>query len=278
MNTSQPNSPANPILPSFLHTSNWMIAILLLIAGSIFFIPGLVRPYWPWVIAPFNAGFVGAIYLGAFTATAFMIRYNRWAPARIVLPMIFIFTAIVLGIILSHLDKFNFQNPITWVWIFAYIALPIHSAYHIWLFRNLAPADALLTSKRWRYFLLTFTALLSLYGLALIILPATASAFWPWPIDDFHGRTYSCTFITMAAGSYLITRKAASAEWQTLGLTLIVISAAAILGLFIVNAGVPLDKKVNWALPGTWAWMIFMTAIGATGIAMLYQANKNKNS
>src|SRR5688572_8732869 len=112
MNTGQPNA-TNPLLPSFLRAFNWAEAILLLIAGSVFFLPDLVRPYWPWVIAPFNAGFVGAVYLGSFTATALMIFHDRWAPARIVLPMILVFTVIVLGVTLSHLQQFDFQNPAT---------------------------------------------------------------------------------------------------------------------------------------------------------------------
>ncbi|MBC7878515.1 MAG: hypothetical protein H7Y59_15195 [Anaerolineales bacterium] len=276
MNTSPPSS-NNPILPALLRVFNWTEAMLLLIAGSVFFLPDLVRPHWPWVIAPFNAGFVGAVYLGSFTATALMVLHNRWAPARIVLPMIFVFTTIVLGIILFNLDKFDFQNPVTFVWILFYIALPINSAYHLWLLRDLAPANAHPTNERWRYFLFAFAALLGLYGLTLIVAPVAASAFWPWPIDAFHGQMYSGAFITMAVGSYLIARKAASVEWQTLGLTLIVIAATSIVGLVWVNATVPLDKKVNWALSGTWAWLILIAVIGATGVAMFSHSRQIKN-
>jgi len=277
MQTGRPN-PTNPSLPPLLQTINWTEAILLLIASSVFFFPDQVRPYWPWVIAPFNAGFVGAVYLGAFTATALMIFHNRWAPARIVLPMIFIFTAIILGLTLWHIDQFDLQNPATWGWIVFYTILPLNSAYHLWHFRNLPPADAHSTSTRWRYFLYGFAALLGLYGLALIIAPVTASAFWPWSIDSFHGQMYSGAFFTVAVGAYLIAREAASAEWQTLGLTLIVIAAGSLLGLLLVNAGVPLEKKINWTLSGTWLWVALIALLGTVGTAMFSHSRQNENS
>ena len=277
MTAEQPNS-NNPILPPFLQVFNWTEAILLLIAGSVFFLPELIRPHWPWVIAPFNARFVGAVYLGAFTATAIMIIHNRWTPARVVLSMIFVFTAMVLGVTLLHLDKFNLQNPATWGWIIFYIALPLNSAYHLWLFRNLLPTSAPPTNERWRYFLIMFAVLLGIYGLALLVIPTTASAFWPWPIDAFHGQIYSGTFITIAVGSYMIAHKARSAEWQALGLTMAVIAIGSIVGLLLTNAVVPLEKKVNWALPGTWLWMAIITIIGTVGATVFSHSRQNIDS
>lgn len=277
MTAEQPNS-NNPILPPFLQVFNWTEAILLLIAGSVFFLPELIRPHWPWVIAPFNARFVGAVYLGAFTATVIMIIHNRWAPARVVLSMIFVFTAMVLGVTLLHLDKFTLQNPATWGWIIFYIALPLNSAYYLWLFRNILPASAPPTNERWRYFLLAFAALLGIYGLALLVIPTTASAFWPWPIDAFHGQMYSSTFITIAVGSYMIAHNSRSAEWQALGLTMAVIAIGSIVGLLLTNAVVPLEKKVNWALSGTWLWIAIITIIGTVGATVFSHSRQNIDS
>jgi hypothetical protein len=35
-----------------------------------------------------------------------------------------------------------------------------------------------------------------------------------------------------------------------------------------------MDKKVNWALPGTWAWVMFMLVIGLTGTGMFWHSRQ----
>ncbi len=262
-------------LSVLLRALTWVeVLVLILAGGGLFFFPKLAAEQWPWIIAPFNGRFVGAVYLGSFVSAALMAFHGRWSPGRIVLPMIFTFTSIVLAVSLLNLDKFDFQRWQPWVWFLLYAALPLNSIYHMWLYRNRQPADAHDTPKNWEIFLLGLTAFLVLYGAALLIVPAAASAFWPWPIDAFHGQMYSVVFITSAVGCYLIARRASALEWKTLGLTLLVIGACSIIGLFLVDAVVPLEKKVNWALSGTWAWTALMIMIGGAGAAMLYYANK----
>lgn len=264
----------NFVLPPLMRFFNWTQVIVLTIAASIFFLPDLIRPFWPWAIAPFNAGYVGAVYVASLVPALLMTLSSRWSPARIVISMLFVFTVIVLAITFLHLDQFNFLEPIAWGWIFFYTILPINCAYHLWLFRKESPAEAYPTSERWRYFLFLFAALIGLYGLALIIAPIPASAFWPWPIDAFHGQMYSSTFITVAVGCYLIARQAASAEWKTLGLTLMAVGVCSILGILMVNGTVPLDRKVNWSLTGTWVWFAFMATIATTGMMMFINSNR----
>jgi hypothetical protein len=274
MNSKQPESD-NFSLSVLLRALTWVEVLVLIVAGGgLFFLPKLAAEQWPWVIAPFNGRFVGAVYLGSFVSAAFMAFHGRWSPGRIVMPMIFVFTSIVLVVSSLHLDKFDFQRWQPWIWFLLYAILPINSAYHMWLYRNRQPADSHGTPKKWSAFLFALTIFLILYGIALLIAPTTASAFWPWPIDAFHGQMYSVVFITSAVGCYLIARRASALEWQTLGLTLLVIGACSIIGLFLVDAVVPLEKKVNWAMSGTWAWSALMVVVGGTGMAMLQKARK----
>lgn len=268
MNTS----PTNPSISSLLRAITWVEVLVLIVAGGgLFFLPDLARAQWPWIIAPFNGRFVGTVYLGSFVSAALMAFHGRWSPGRIVLPMIFIFTSIVLGVSFVHLDQFDFQKWQPWIWFLLYIVLPINSAYHLWLYRERQPADAFPTPDRWRVFFFALVALFGVYGLALLISPAASSAFWPWPIDDFHGQMYSVTFITPAVGLFLIARRASSLEWKTLGLTLLVIGACSIIGLLLVDRVVPPEKRVNWALTGTWMWTMLMALYGGAGAAMIFR-------
>ncbi len=264
---------ANPPISNLLRGITWLeVLVLIVTGGGLFFLPALAREQWPWVIAPFNGRFVGTVYLGSFVSAGLMAFYGRWSPGRIVLPMIFIFTTIVLGVSLFHLDQFDLQKWQPWIWFLLYVILPINSAYHLWLYRAWAPAQSATTPAMWRNYALGLSALFGLYGLALLIAPTAASAFWPWPIDAFHGQMYSVVFITPAVGIFLVTRQASSLEWKTLGLTLLVIGACAIIGLFLVDAVVPPEKKVNWAHAGTWGWMALMTLYGVSGAAMILRS------
>lgn len=263
----------NPPISNLLRGITWLeVLVLIVTGGGLFFLPALAREQWPWVIAPFNGRFVGTVYLGSFVSAGLMAFYGRWSPGRIVLPMIFIFTTIVLGVSLFHLDQFDLQKWQPWIWFLLYVILPINSAYHLWLYRAWAPAQSAPTPAMWRNYALGLSALFGLYGLALLIAPTAASAFWPWPIDAFHGQMYSVVFITPAVGIFLVTRQASSLEWKTLGLTLLVIGACAIIGLFLVDAVVPPEKKVNWAYSGTWGWMALMTLYGVSGAVMILRS------
>ena len=276
MDTKQTES-ENLKISTLLRAFTWIeVLVLLMAGGGLFFLPKLAAEQWPWVIAPFNGRFVGAIYLGSYVSALFMAFHGRWSPGRIVLPMIFVFTSIVLVVSLLHLDKFDFQRWQVWVWFLLYAALPINSAYHLWLYRNRKSAEGHVTPKIWRAFLLALTLFLTAHGIALLIIPAISSAFWPWPIDAFHGQMYSVLFITSAVGCYLITRGGSALEWQTLGLTLLTIGVCSIIGLFLVDAVVPLAKKVNFGLSGTWVWLAIMSAIGGSGLTMMLAARKFK--
>ena len=89
---------------------------------------------------------------------------------------------------------------------------------------------------------------------------------------------YSVVFITPAIGLFLIASRASSLEWKTLGLTQLVIGACAIIGLLLVDAVVPPEKKVNWALAGTWLWLLIMAVYGGVGVSMLFRAGRNQEA
>lgn len=237
--------------------------------------PSIIRPLWPWELSPFNALLLGAIYSAALVTTAIVVYVKRWAPARIAMPMIFEFTAIILVVCLIYIDRFDFQYWGTWFWFFLYILLPANGAYHIWLYRNQKPVNPSPLSTLWRGVFLIPTILLGLYGIGLLVAPESLSNFWPWPIDDFHGRMYSVLYITPALGSFLLFGAAASIEMLTLGLTQIVGGGATILGLVIIDNQV---NKVDWSAFGTWLWIGSFAIIVLTGIGLVWQSRVRSRS
>src|SRR5689334_1775020 len=98
-----PGSPVetetNPPINRLLRAVTAVEALVLLVAGGgLFLLPAVLRPLWPWTLPPFNAAYLGAVYLASLTAAALVVWSGRWSPARVVVPMILLFTAAVLAV------------------------------------------------------------------------------------------------------------------------------------------------------------------------------------
>jgi len=260
----------NPKITALLYTVTAVESLVLLVAGvGLLIFPSVFRPLWPWTLSPFNALLLGAIYSASLVATTIVVIVKRWAPARAVVPMIFIFTVTILVVCLLYNDPFDFQYWGTWVWFLLYIIIPANAAYHIWLYRNLKPVNPFPLPSQWRAVFLIPAILLGLYGLGLLIAPGTFSSFWPWPIDDFHGRMYSVLYITPATGAVLLFGAAASIELLTTGLTLVVGGIVPIVGLVIIDNQV---DKVDWSALGTWLWIGSFAIILFSGLGLVWQS------
>ena len=191
------------------------------------------------------------------------------------MPMILIFTTIILFVCIFYIDRFDFQYWGTWLWFFLYIIIPANAAYHIWGYRDLKPVNQYPLSTLWRGIFLIPTILLGLYGIGLLIAPESFSSFWPWQIDEFHSRMYSVLYITPASGALLLFSAAASIELLTIGLTQILGGGASILGLVIIDYQV---NKVDWSAFGTWLWIGSFAIILLTGIGLVWQAKVRSES
>jgi hypothetical protein len=242
------------------------VLVLLGSGGGLFFLPTVLSEVWPWVITPFDMATVGAGYLSAMVTAAMLILIGRWSPARLVVPMILIFTALILLLSFIYLDRFNLGSPFTWLWFLLYIAVPINAAYHLWLYRKLPPASDSRLGPVWRMVLLCQAILTGLYGLGLLLAPLTFSAFWPWPVDEFHARFYSAGFLTGGLGSFLLAHSATRDEVLTLGLTQIVAGIFPILGLLKTEG---MMGGIVWSAPATWLWLSLFAGITVTGVGLL---------
>jgi hypothetical protein len=247
------------------------VLVLLVAGGGLLLLPGVLRAIWPWALTPFNAGFLGAVYLASMVAAASLVLIGRWSPARVVAPMILVFTAIVLAISLAYFDRFDWRNPSTWLWFALYIVIPVNAGYHVWRYWGLPPANPRPISSRWRFLLLTQGILFGAYGAGLLLAPAFFAAFWPWPVDDFHARLYSVAFITPALGAVLLARAAAREEALTLGLTQLGGGLLAIVSLLAVDASV---SRVPWDASGTWAWLGTFAALFLLGLGLVWGARQ----
>jgi hypothetical protein len=259
----------NPPMPT-LHRLVFLLVALVVFAGAgLFFVPDLVTPRWPWSLTPFNTRFLGAVYLSELLAAVVAVVVSRWAPGRLILPQAVTFTAVVTLASLVHLDRFDPQRLVTWLWFVLYTVPLAILAYYLWRYRRLPPAEAAPPAPPWRAYLLGQAVVLGLYGIGLLVAPGLFSAFWPWPIDSFHGQVYSAVFLTGAVGSFVLARAAAPIEFLTQGLAQATLGTCAIAGLAIVDAAV---HRVDWSAFGTWLWVGAFAVVLVAGLSMLWQA------
>lgn len=244
------------------------VLVLIVSGGGLFLLPAELDSLWPWELAPFNTRFLGAVYLASLVSAAALTYVGRWSPARLVVPMILVFTTIVLGVSILYYDRFTENTLSTAAWFALYIAIPINALYHLWLYRKWPPVAGV-QLPAFMIVLLGVQAFgLGLYGILLLVVPETFSQFWPWPLDDFHGRMYSVAFITPALGAWLLLRSTSMPELRTLGLTQIV-GVLPVIGLLIVDSEV---QRVNWSAVGTWLWIGLFGVIGLMGVLLLWQS------
>jgi hypothetical protein len=261
---------SNPGISSLLRFFTFVQVAVLVVTGlGLFFAPKLIESLWPWKLLPFNARFLGAVYSSSLIAAAMQLYYGRWSPARLVTPMILLFTSVIVALSFFHLREFDFQRAEVWLWFVFYLIVPINAAWHLWLYRNLPPADSAAPSAMGRRILLAQFTLLGIFGLALLVFPAFAKNLWSWKIDNFHAQLYSAAFLTVAIGAFILSKAASKAEWLTMGLTQAVLGIFSIIGVVVVDMRI---KSVNWSSAGTWIWMILFAAMFVISLWMIKES------
>ena len=157
---------ANPQLPGGLRIFSAAVIVVLLVGAGLFFVPDLVKPRWPWPLAPFNARFLGSFYLAELVAMVALLVWNRWSPARMILVMAFVFTLVVSATSLINLGQFNFARKAPWIWFVVYAGSAVVSGLFLWNARASPPVAAVVSGAGWRRYLQAEAILLGLYGLA----------------------------------------------------------------------------------------------------------------
>lgn len=261
-----------PIIP-WVRWFTVMVALILMLGSTLFFAPDFIGPRWPWQIAkfPFNERFLGAIYLSEMFAILMVVVINRWTPARVIMPMAITFSVVVTLVSFIHLDKFDFNRVAGWAWFVVYILPPLVWGYYYLRYRHLPPRGAVATSPGWRTYLYTEGAIVGLYGLLLLVLPATFGTIWPWKVDDFHLRVYSSLFLVLAIGAFIMARQAAAIEFRLVGLGQVLLGLTCISSVIWVDSAV---HKVNWANPAIYIWFGGFALLALAGAVMMLHSQR----
>lgn len=278
------HSPDNPRIPAYLRFVTAIECCVVFMAASLlFFFPALAEKMWAWAIPPFNARFVGAIYSAAYLPLLIFWYSSRWTPGRLVLLMIFVFTSLIMGVMIFHWDSFAWDRLSTFLIFWPlYFFLPINSIIFLIRSRTIPLPSPVEMPSIWRIILTIFAISGFVYGIGLLFAPEVLTRFWPWHVDAFHGRIYASAFITPAAGAWVLSRKGgARSEYLTFGLNLLAGGILPAIGTLMTNISSPPDRQIAFDALGTWMFfmLFFLTGIlGAIQLVLVFQkSNKLEN-
>jgi hypothetical protein len=267
--TARMDGETNARVPGFLRAVTIVECAVVLAAGVLlFFQPAAAKNMWPWIIAPFNSRYMGAVYFAALLPLVVFAWSGRWAPGRVVLWMIFIFTLAVGAAMIVYSDFFEWNRPATWIFWILYVFLPLNAAFFLYRQRRWRVAGSAKVGIRWRSLLLVLAAAMGGYGFALVIAPQTGTSFWPWVVDAFHGRIYAAAFLTPAVGALVVSAHSARSERIVVGLTLITGGLLSIVAVIWASATVPAARQVDFAALGTWAFFALNAVLALAGVAL----------
>ena len=218
---------------------------------------------WMWSITPFNTRFLGAMYVTAVVVIAPLVCWPRVLVARIVEPIAGVFGVTLLLVSIAYWERFESRGWDLVLWFGLYAVMPCVAA--IWLQRDgWPPPGSGKSTGVERTLLLAICASLAGYGAVLLAAPATATEFWPWPVDNFHARLYSGAFLALGGGAFAVLRGAGSAAWLLLGGSLLAFGAAPVVTTIELNRGL---DRVNWERVGSIAWLAGWSAVFLSGCA-----------
>jgi hypothetical protein len=240
------------------------VAVVVVLGGGLLLFFPERASRWIWPIGPFNARFLGAVYLAEMAGGLMLVIVARHSPARVVVPVALTFTGVVFIASIVSIGDFDFDRRGPWLWFAAYGAFTALLPLYAW--RLLHGPQPGATSLGWRRWFIVEGILLCAYGLALLVAPKPFTTFWPWPIDAFHGRIYSAVFLTFGVGDLLLAGRSATTEFRAIGLSRLVLGALVLVGLALADAS---TGSVDWLSASTLAWTAGFAAMAVVGGAML---------
>ncbi|MEL6553767.1 MAG: hypothetical protein AAFQ63_09955 [Cyanobacteria bacterium J06621_11] len=267
INQSQSQSAAVP--PILLTLASISIVLLIIVGGTLFCLPEFSQSRWLWDLKPFNTRFLGAIYLTALVGLASLMLSRRAAMARLVVPMMWVFTTIVLLVSCLQLQQFTPERRATDIWFWLYIVDCLGATYYWGYFRRHTFIGLRKLPTPWALGLGVQSGLLGAYGLSLFFSPVAAGGAWLWPLDVFHSQLYSSIFLTGAVGSAILSRQTTAAEVRALGAVQVTFSSLTLLGLWLVDKEV---QGIDWSLVTNWAWVGAIALLGLVGLGLIRQS------
>lgn len=243
-----------------------LVTPILAAAGVILYgSPHATEQLWAWSMGPeMTALAVGGGYLAGALLFLRAARQSRWHCVAVVFPAVTVLTVLLLAATLLHWDRFNHGHAAFWAWFVVYLITPVLLPV-VWLANRRRdpglPAPGTPLVPRWvRTVVGAVGAVQLTAALTFFVLPAAATAVWPWELTPLTARTVAAflAFIGAMWLAFLFEARWSAlrlhVESATLGLVLVALGPARAAGDFSGRSG---------------QTVVFALLLGSTLVALL---------
>lgn len=177
-----------------------------------YFTPARIDKAIPWMVPPLHARFLGSMYLSGAVLMLGGLLARRWAQARVINAMIYLWTGMLFVVSLLYRGDFDWSRTQVWFWWFAYLVYPLIALGLAWKHRH-EPAETSDAMPRWAVAYLRLQAVLvCALALALLFFPQAMVPFWPWKITPLLAQIYASPFLSYGIASWMMAARPSWAE------------------------------------------------------------------
>ena len=227
-----------------------------------------------WTInPPATAAFLGAAYAAGCVLVVLALRKGTWAALRIPFLTILVFTIATLVATLLHLDRFHFGSDVlaaryaAYFWMAVYVLVP-PAMVAVLIVQERRPTpfpDPLVMPSPLRVTVLVQGLVLLGVGSALFVLPAVATALWPWPLTPLTARVVAAWLLAFGLCAIL--------AWNSKDLARLDVAAWAygLLAVLEVVVIIRYTGTVRWSTPAIWVYVALAASILVTSVYALFK-------
>jgi hypothetical protein len=181
----------------------------------LFGLAGATERAFAWTIKPpATAAFLGAAYAAGCLLVVLALRKGTWAALRIPFLTILVFVIVTLVATLLHLDRLHFDSEVltaryaAYFWMGVYLLVP-PAMVAVLVVQERRPTplpDSRPMPPALAATLLVQGLLLLAVGSALFVVPAVATALWPWPLTPLTARVVAAWLLAFGLCAILAWR------------------------------------------------------------------------
>jgi hypothetical protein len=248
-----------------------------LLGVPLFLLATQTNEYFAWTIAvPLSAAFLGASYWSSALLALLASRETTWAGGRVSASVALVFAPLVTAATFIHIDEFDLDSVIGWIWVAAYGAYPLMLA--VYLARQLRATGGdpprIAPLPGWLRAILAVHAVIMIpLAVALFIAPSSVGDLWPWPLSPLTGRMVAAW--TLAFGVL-----AAHQLWENdLERIRVALVTYPVFGALQVIALARYSDDFDWGDPSAWVYLAIVAStfvIGAFGWLELRRARERR--